>query len=164
MNHHGKTIVHETEASPTPSGNEAHGMYANKDLFAVDESVQREALKNFYEQRAGVEKKKLRNAMWISYWGVPILVIVFVVTYWIMGIENYLNPSISVEEEAASMTEEEEEGGGSVWLILGLIGLLIIVFAALLWWCHPMISARLQKKKKTKLGSQQTLVRSKIAL
>ena len=34
--------------------NEAHGMYANKDLFAVDESVQREALKNFYEQRAGV--------------------------------------------------------------------------------------------------------------
>ena len=34
--------------------NEANGMYANKDLFAVDESVQREALKNFYEQRAGV--------------------------------------------------------------------------------------------------------------
>ena len=30
-------------------------MYANKDLFAVDESVQREALKNFYEQRAGVK-------------------------------------------------------------------------------------------------------------
>ena len=35
--------------------NEAQGMYANKDLFAVDESVQREALKNFYEQRAGVK-------------------------------------------------------------------------------------------------------------
>ena len=35
--------------------NEANGMYANKDLFAVDESVQREALKNFYEQRAGVK-------------------------------------------------------------------------------------------------------------
>ena len=33
---------------------EADGMYANKDLFAVDESVQREALKTFYEQRAGV--------------------------------------------------------------------------------------------------------------
>ena len=33
---------------------EADGMYANKDLFAVDESVQREALKAFYEQRAGV--------------------------------------------------------------------------------------------------------------
>ena len=38
--------------------NEANGMYANKDLFAVDESVQREALKNFYEQRAGVRIKQ----------------------------------------------------------------------------------------------------------
>ena len=35
-------------------------MYANKDLFAVDESVQREALKNFYEQRAGVRFKHLK--------------------------------------------------------------------------------------------------------
>ena len=40
--------------------NEANGMYANKDLFAVDESVQREALKNFYEQRAGVRFKHLK--------------------------------------------------------------------------------------------------------
>ena len=110
--------------------NEAHGMYANKDLFAVDESVQREALKNFYEQRAGVkiiddnpwltnlkkhqvEKKKLRNAMWISYWGVPILVIVFVVTYWILGIENYLNPSVKMVS-GEEKVEEEEGGGGSL--------------------------------------------------
>ena len=111
-----------------------------------------------------MEKKKLRNAMWISYWGVPILVIVFVVTYWIMGIENYLNPSIEmVNEEVASMTAEEE-GGISLWLILGVIGVLVAVFAALLWWFYPMISAKLLKKKKAKLGSQQTLVRSKIAL
>ena len=144
----------------------------------MDESVQREALKNFYEQRAGVktfvdefetyqvEKKKLRNAMWISYWGVPVLVIVFVVTYWIMGIENYLNPSVKMvagKEEVASMAEEEEEGS-SLWLILGVIGVLLAVFAALLWWFYPMISARLQKRKKAKLGSQQTLVRSKIAI
>ena len=63
--------------------NEAHGIFANKDLFAVNESVQREALKNFYEQRARVkvpkaikfvteldncqvEKKKLRNAKLIG--------------------------------------------------------------------------------------------------
>ena len=111
-----------------------------------------------------MEKKKLRNAMWISYWGVPILVIVFVVTYWIMGIENYLNPSIEmVNEEVASMTAEEE-GGISLWLILGVIGVLVAVFAALLWWFYPMISAKLLKKKNAQLGSQQTLVRSKIAL
>ena len=111
-----------------------------------------------------VEKKKLRNAMWISYWGVPILVIVFVVTYWILGIENYLNPSVKMVSGEEKVEEEEEEGGGSLWLILGLVGLLVVVFAGLVWWFHPIISAKLQKKKTTKLGSQQTLVRSKIAL
>ena len=110
-----------------------------------------------------VEKKKLRNAMWISYWGVPILVIVFVVTYWILGIENYLNPSVKMVS-GEEKVEEEEEGGGSLWLILGLVGFLVVVFAGLVWWFHPMISAKLQKKKTTKLGSQQTLVRSKMAL
>ena len=34
-------------------------MYANKDLISVDESVQREALNNFYERRAGVRIDKL---------------------------------------------------------------------------------------------------------
>ena len=101
--------------------------------------------------------------MWISYWGVPILVIVFVVTYWILGIENYLNPSVKMVS-GEEKVEEEEEGGSSLWLILGLVGVLLVVFAVLVWWFHPMISAKLQKKKKTKLGSQQTLVRSKIAL
>ena len=111
-----------------------------------------------------MEKKKLRNAMWISYWGVPILVIVFVVTYWIMGIENYLNPSVKmVKEEVAAMTEEEE-GGISLWLILGVMGVLVAVFGVLLWWFYPMISAKLEKKKKAKIGSRQTLVKSKITL
>ena len=102
--------------------------------------------------------------MWIGYWGVPILVIVFVVTYWIMGIENYLNPSVKmVKEEVAAMTEEEE-GGISMWLVLGVIGVLVAVFAALLWWFYPMISAKLQKKKRAKIGSHQTLVKSRTTL
>ena len=102
--------------------------------------------------------------MWIGYWGVPILVIVFVVTYWIMGIENYLNPSVKmVKEEVAAMTEEEE-GGISMWLVLGVLGVLVAVFAALLWWFYPMISAKLQKKKKAKIGSHQTLVKSRTTL
>ena len=103
--------------------------------------------------------------MWISYWGVPVLVIVFVVTYWILGVENYINPSVKMvtgKEEVAE--EEEEEGGSLLWLMLGVIGVLVALFAALLWWFYPMISAKLEKKKKAKLGSQQTLVRSKIAL
>ena len=102
--------------------------------------------------------------MWIGYWGVPILVIVFVVTYWIMGIENYLNPSVKmVKDEVAAMAEEEERGI-SLWLVLGVIGVLVAVFAALLWWFYPMISAKLEKKKKAKIGSRQTLVKSKITL
>ena len=46
--------------------NEAHGMYANKDLFAVDESVQREALKTFYEQRAGVNIINISADPWLN--------------------------------------------------------------------------------------------------
>ena len=109
-----------------------------------------------------MEKKKLRNAMWIGFWGVPLLVIVFVVSYWILGIANYLNPSVSIDEWSSSMTKEEE--GSPLLLILGVIGVLAAVFAALLWWFYPMISARLQRKKKIKQGSQQTLVRSKMPL
>ena len=112
-----------------------------------------------------MEKKKLKNAMWISYWGVPTLVIVFVVTYWILGIENYLNPSVQMVGGRDELNKEEEEGGSSLWMILGLVGVLVVLFVGLLWWFYPTISARLQgKKKKSQLGSQQTLVRSKIAL
>ena len=59
-----------------------------------------------------MEKKKLKNAMWISYWGVPTLVIVFVVTYWILGIENYLNPSVQMvggKEELKYLTTNDSE-------------------------------------------------------
>ena len=102
--------------------------------------------------------------MWIGYWGVPILVIVFVVTYWIMGIENYLNPSVKMVKEEVAATTEEEEGGISMWLVLGVIGVLVAVFAALLWWFYPMISAKLEKNKKAKIGSHQTLVKSRTTL
>ena len=102
--------------------------------------------------------------MWISYWGVPVLVIVFVVTYWILGVENYINPRVKMVTGKEEVAEEEEEEGSLLWLMLGVIGVLVALFAALLWWFYPMISAKLEKKKKTKLGSQQTLIRSRIAV
>ena len=78
--------------------------------------------------------------MWISYWGVPILVIVFVVTYWIIGMKNYHY------NFHGKMTEEEEQGS-SLWMILGVIGALVAVFGALLWWFYPLISSRIQRKR-----------------
>lgn len=46
---------------------EADGIYyKNKELFAVDESVQREALKDFYEQRAQVKGQDSQDGS-ISY-------------------------------------------------------------------------------------------------
>ena len=101
-----------------------------------------------------MEKKKLRNANLIGVWGVPILVVIFVVTYWILGIDNYLNPKMVMEEE------EEDEEESSLWMILGVVGLLVAVFAALLCWFYPTISARLQAKKTTKLGLQQSTIAS----
>ena len=92
-----------------------------------------------------MEKKKLRNAVWVSYWGVPVLVTVFVVTYWIIGLKNYHNKGEVAQEEK----EEEEEGGSSLWMVLGVIVAFASVFAALLWWIYPVISSRLQRKKKT---------------
>ena len=51
---------------------EANGIYyANKGLFAVDEEVQREAVKDFYKQRARVKilesgyKRQLRSFFYI---------------------------------------------------------------------------------------------------
>ena len=121
--------------------------YGNNGLFAVDESVQREALKGFYEQRAHqVEKKKLKNALWISYWGVPILVIIFVVTYWIIGMKNY-HYNYHGQMEGAPKVDEAEQEGSSLWVTLGVIGALLAVFVPLLWWFYPLISSRLQRKK-----------------
>ena len=51
----GKISLHNLYSCSLFNRNEAHGIFANKDLFAVDEAVQREALKNFYDQRAGVK-------------------------------------------------------------------------------------------------------------
>ena len=69
--------------------------------------------------------------------------------------ENYINPKMVMEEE-----KEEEEEGTSLWMILGLIGLIVAVFAALLCWFYPTISSRLQGKKTTKLGVQQSTIAS----
>ena len=104
-----------------------------------------------------MEKKKLRNANLIGVWGVPILVVIFVVTYWILGIDNYLNPKMVMEEEE-EVDEDEEES--PLWLILGVIGLLVAVLALLLWWFYPIISARVQARKTTKLGLQQNNIAS----
>ena len=71
----------------------------------------------------------------------PILVIVFVVTYWIIGIKNY--------HYNYHTAAEEGEGGSSLWLVLGLIVALVAVFAALFWWIYPRVSSKLQRKKKT---------------
>ena len=48
----------------------------------------------------------MKNAMLISYWGVPIIVFVFVGTYWMLGMENYINPS----KQIVVAKEEIEEG------------------------------------------------------
>ena len=90
-----------------------------------------------------MEKKKLRNAIWFSYWGVPILVIGFVVSYWIIGIKNYHYKIVGGKEDLAQMAEE----GNSLWMILGVVGALVALFSALLWWFYPLISSRLQRRK-----------------
>ena len=98
--------------------------------------------------------------MWISYWGVPIIVFVFVATYWMLGMENYINPS----KQIVVAKEEIEEGDSALLMIVGMVGMLVVLLFGALWWFYPTISARMQRgKKKAQIGSQQTLVQSKTA-
>ena len=98
----------------------------------------------------------MKNAVWISYWGVPIIVFVFVGTYWILGMENYLNPSKQIV-----VAEEEVEEEDIALMIVGMVGMLVVLLFCALWWFYPDISAKMQRRKK--IGSQQTLVQSKTA-
>ena len=61
---------------------------------------------------------KLKFAMRIAHWGVPMLVTLFVVTYWILGMANYWNPDVSTGEAE----KEPEEGSSSLCLVLGAAG------------------------------------------
>lgn len=98
--------------------------------------------------------------MLISYWGVPIIVFVFVGTYWMLGMENYINPS----KQIVVAKEEIEEGDSALLMTVGMVGMLVVLLFGALWWFYPTISARMQRgKKKTQIGSQQTLVQSKTA-
>ena len=102
----------------------------------------------------------MKKAVWISYWGVPIIVFVFVGTYWILGMENYLNPS----KQIVVAEEEVEEEDIAFLMIVGMVGMLVVLLFGGLWWFYPTISARMQRgKKKAQIGSQQTLVQSKTA-
>ena len=98
----------------------------------------------------------MKKAVWISYWGVPIIVFVFVGTYWILGMENYLNPSKQIV-----VAEEEVEEEDIALMIVGMVGMLVVLLFCALWWFYPDISAKMQRRKK--IGSQQTLVQSKTA-
>ena len=98
--------------------------------------------------------------MWISYWGVPIIVFVFVGTNWILGMENYLNPS----KQIVVAEEDVEEEDIALLMIVGMVCMLVVLLFGALWWFYPDISAKMQRrKKKTQIGSQQTLVQSKTA-
>ena len=102
----------------------------------------------------------MKNAVMISYWGVPIIIFIFVGTYWILGLNNYINPS----KKIVVAEEEVEEEDNAFLMIVGMVGTLVVLLFCALWWYYPDISARMQrKKKKTQIGSQQTLVQSKTA-
>ena len=102
----------------------------------------------------------MKNAVMISYWGVPIIIFIFVGTYWILGLNNYINPS----KKIVVAEEEVEEEDNTFLMIVGMVGIMVVLLFCALWWYYPDISARMQrKKKKTQIGSQQTLVQSKTA-
>ena len=63
-------------------------------------------------------------------WGVPIIVFVFVGTYWILGMENYLNPS----KQIVVAEEDVEEEDIALLMIVGMVGMLVVLLFGALWW------------------------------
>ena len=53
------------------------------------EDVKVEALKEYYEENQGKDEVMLKVAVNVGRWGVPFLVIIFSVAYWVVGITKY---------------------------------------------------------------------------
>ena len=102
--------------------------------------------KNYLFRREGrVNLKKLDRAMLLAHWGVPLLVVAFVLVYWVMGVLNYTNPNIG----AMMQTEEEEKDEDtSVWMILGFLGF----GSCLLMICGRFLSPRVIMKVQNMRG------------
>ena len=87
--------------------------------------------------------------MLLAHWGVPLLVVAFVLVYWVLGVLNYANPNI----EAMMQTQEEEKDEDtSVWMILGFFGLgscLLIVCGRFL---SPRMIIKVQNMRGKPLG------------
>ena len=69
---------------------------------------------------------KLKRANWVIHLGLPALVALFILGYWILGILNYISPNIELE---AALDGEEQEGEGysGVLLAAGLAALGLLV-------------------------------------
>ena len=105
--------------------NKAEDMYqgANEDkaykvpkILSVNERVQREALKTYYEQSVTIifsiiffiylilrkekhiSQKKLKRVIYFAHVVNPFIAISFVVLYWIVGVYSYLYPGAEFEE------------------------------------------------------------------
>ena len=89
---------------------------------------------------------KLDQAMLLAHWGLPLLVVTFVLVYWVLGILNYISPNIEtiMAKEKEEMDEDEE---GSLYMILGILGLGSGLLMVLGWFLYPRVIIKMQELK-----------------
>ena len=77
-----------------------------------------------------IDTKKLKRATSIAHWGVPVLVVVFVTIYWVLGMINYWSPDIE-----SMHGQQEEQESNSLWLHISLAasGVAALVMVTVLW-------------------------------
>jgi len=105
INHHGKKIEVESKEKNSHkiiNVNSVGDTYSGDEVkvFSVNERVQREALKSYYEKRSKlVSQKKLDRAIYFAHVVNPCIAISFVIIYWGVGLNSYLYPGARFEED-----------------------------------------------------------------
>ena len=86
-------------------------------------------------------QKRLQSTKNIAYWGVPVLVTIFLAVYWSLGIANYWHPDLTTRVD----DREQEDGTSILWIVLGVtvavVPLLLLLASCLLPRCLARCSS-----------------------
>ena len=82
--------------------------------------------------------------MLLAHWGVPLLVVAFVLVYWVLGVLNYISPNI---EAMMRKEKEEKDEDNSLWMILGFLGLGSCLLMVCGWFLYPRVIKKVQEQR-----------------
>ena len=101
-----------------------------------------------FRREGKINQIRLNQAELLSFWGLPLLVVIFVVTYWVMGIFNYISPNI---ETIMQKEKEDDDEGGSLFMILMILALGSSLLMICGWFLYPKMIVKKRELKENKV-------------